>query len=592
MIFPFIIYGILWTLVWRYWLVYYDIKFARSTSHSKWKSILNPKNDQQAWFIVNKSTFGNIKWTFIFCIFSWLISSLISFIFHLIACLEIYSQRMATLLDSGLNILPFILLYIIWLKTPKFEDKFWIRYELKITIYAYITLFIWYFLGNIIAALFKMDEFLFNFISSWIVIIITALFVYLCTRWILNLFVFAPNLSDWNSLSASNSRSVTLSNSNIIQQNNGGILLPKQSLSVKSISETGSSLKLYELLRNNDGLNCFMDHLIYEFSHECLLSFIEMVQWKTTLNQKIMDNLDIFKHQDIEQIIIINQHLKILTFEKNMNASLDLTKKYSISLSRNSNLLSPQSLFNQSSQERKSKSKSKSSPSLQPQASNDQLSIPSFQLKKDSSMIDIRSSSTDSNSNFNYKLHILLFQFPDKIPLSSIVANMRYWGDIFIHNDNNKHRTNNIIIGSVDDDDDDDDDDESENEMDKLNDADDEMIDDDDMDESVLRHEKKIIYDYKMKAYGLFQRYVYDKNGCDMEINIHYGTRNKLIKLMNDLNKWIENDNIFINDLYILFDECIEEMYRLMKDSFKRFKQTQEFIKLDKEIFSAIKRIN
>ena len=52
--FPFVIYGILWSLVWRYWLVYYDIKFARSTSHSKWKSMLNPKNDQEAWFIVNK----------------------------------------------------------------------------------------------------------------------------------------------------------------------------------------------------------------------------------------------------------------------------------------------------------------------------------------------------------------------------------------------------------------------------------------------------------------------------------------------------------------------------------------------------------
>eukprot|EP01084_Bolivina_argentea_P038968 72022_1 len=62
LIFSFTIYGILWSLVYRYWLVYYDIRFAISTSHSKWKQILNPKHNETEWFIVNKQTFGNKIW--------------------------------------------------------------------------------------------------------------------------------------------------------------------------------------------------------------------------------------------------------------------------------------------------------------------------------------------------------------------------------------------------------------------------------------------------------------------------------------------------------------------------------------------------
>ena len=405
-----------------------------------------------------------------------------------------------------------------------------------------------------------MDDFIFRFISTWIAIIVTALFVYVCTQWVLNVFVFGPNVGDSTSLTIS--RSVTISNSGLgfgVFRNNH-ILSQKQSLSIKSISETGMSLKLYQLLASNEGLNCFMNHLICEFSHECLLSFIEMVQWKTRLNQIIIDNLDIFEHENIEQIIIINQYLKKLTIEKNMNASHDLIKKYSVELSRgvynypicgninglnngNNGLLSPK---------------------------NSNASIPSMNAL------------TDDKSNLNYKLHIILFQFPDKVPLSSIVADTKYNGSYSFNFEKESQPTDNISnMGYIDDRD----------ALDKLRDADDEMDEDEskDMDESILRHETKIIYDFKMKAYALFRRYINNRNGCDMEINIKYGTRNRLINLLDNLDCWMMND-IEIMSFYELFDDCIQEMYRLMKDSFKRFKQTEQFNKLDKAIFSSIKR--
>eukprot|EP01084_Bolivina_argentea_P215199 365331_1 len=64
-IFPFTIYGLLWSFCWRYWLVYYKIQLASATySNNKWKSIININNEQIDWYLLNKSTYGNIKWTF------------------------------------------------------------------------------------------------------------------------------------------------------------------------------------------------------------------------------------------------------------------------------------------------------------------------------------------------------------------------------------------------------------------------------------------------------------------------------------------------------------------------------------------------
>merc|ERR1712001_326371 len=115
-----------------------------------------------------------------------------------------------------------------------------------------------------------------------------------------------------------------------------------------------------------------------------------MVQWKTRLNCIIMDNSDIFEHQDIEQIILINDMLKNKVNDEKI-------KKYSIDLSGINRPLSPR--------------KKPKSPILVQQNSQSVAS-----LNKDDK----------SNSNFHYKLKILLFKFPNKVPLSSIVTNWKY----------------------------------------------------------------------------------------------------------------------------------------------------------------------
>ena len=82
----------------------------------------------------------------------------------------------------------------------------------------------------------------------------------------------------------------------------------------------------------------------------------------------------------------------------------------------------------------------------------------------------------------------------------------------------------------------------------------------------------------KMKAYKLFQKYV--AVGSQYEINISSQTRVELIRKMGNLQEWLRNDNI--DDLYLfsLFNKCCVEMIRLLNGSFARFKQTTYVKKL------------
>ena len=89
------------------------------------------------------------------------------------------------------------------------------------------------------------------------------------------------------------------------------------------------------------------------------------------------------------------------------------------------------------------------------------------------------------------------------------------------------------------------------------------------------RSEGEIIEEWKIRSYMLYYKYI--AVGAEFEINIDYGTRNKLIQQMHDINKWLLNEEINLHDLSIVFDNCIHQMYQFCKFSMGRFKQSDEF---------------
>ena len=94
----------------------------------------------------------------------------------------------------------------------------------------------------------------------------------------------------------------------------------------------------------------------------------------------------------------------------------------------------------------------------------------------------------------------------------------------------------------------------------------------------------------KLKAFTLYRRYIVV--GCPLEINVGWGIKKKLMNVMGNNNKivmdisLVESWHISLFGLIQLFDPCCDQMFNLMKDSFDRFKQTKQFDKLKKGLFS------
>merc|ERR1712129_151800 len=79
-------------------------------------------------------------------------------------------------------------------------------------------------------------------------------------------------------------------------------------------------------------------------------------------------------------------------------------------------------------------------------------------------------------------------------------------------------------------------------------------------------------------AHKLYTKYV--RTGADLEINISHKTKKKLFKLkLHDLDKWLSQTETQcdVNLIYHLFDECMEEMFALMRSSVGLFVQTEEY---------------
>merc|ERR1712039_774248 len=92
------------------------------------------------------------------------------------------------------------------------------------------------------------------------------------------------------------------------------------------------------------------------------------------------------------------------------------------------------------------------------------------------------------------------------------------------------------------------------------------VVDDDEIEDDLL-------HEMKLKAFRLYEKYI--KNDSELEVNISYQCRKKLMRLMgNDknFNKWLahnENQKGQFKKLLDLFDECCEEVFPI--DSFNRF---------------------
>ena len=90
--------------------------------------------------------------------------------------------------------------------------------------------------------------------------------------------------------------------------------------------------------------------------------------------------------------------------------------------------------------------------------------------------------------------------------------------------------------------------------------------------------------DAKKYAYKIYNEYV--RVGCDLEINISAEQRNRVKNIVGDYEQLMDA-NINANGLFVIFQECKDEIELLMGYSFVRYKEKDEFIQMQ-QVFNTI----
>lgn len=94
-----------------------------------------------------------------------------------------------------------------------------------------------------------------------------------------------------------------------------------------------------------------------------------------------------------------------------------------------------------------------------------------------------------------------------------------------------------------------------------------------------IEDDKERMKRYKEIAYAIFDKYI--RSGSEYEINVSYQVRMKYMHLMSNKSDWINKmDDMDENELCRLFEDCYDEMIRLMSQSYSRFKLTEQFEKV------------
>eukprot|EP01084_Bolivina_argentea_P194742 334193_1 len=268
----------IYIFIWRQWLYYYDIKFIKAASNKQWTQLIDPVFHKNNWFlnISNRKKFGTHA-SFMFYKIMLLLFTLTTIseiiwpiIFDASSVIMFAGTMFSTFFWFTLCIFALLILKI---KTPSFQDAFYIGAELKYWIYIMGISTI------IIVITLLLDYFAFD--SSKLHVIITLTNYYLmCTSICILICI--------SSLWIIYKNKVTNDIDEKLKINFGGTLaVAGRSVELMSLSKSEeikdtitSNSNLLDILKNDRLFDEFMLHLMREFSLEVMLSLIEFSQFQ------------------------------------------------------------------------------------------------------------------------------------------------------------------------------------------------------------------------------------------------------------------------------------------------------------------------
>eukprot|EP01084_Bolivina_argentea_P139994 246225_1 len=452
-------YCILYCWVWRFWLLFFDVKWLNESLNVEWKRLINPKIGKVNFFIDRRHDWGNKRWVLkriliiVFIASAIVIGLRYKFDFAEIEDREWYGEIPYLIFFFT----PFITLGIILWKIPNFDDNIFIVREMKaVTFVLFFIIFSW-FMQEMVESTHENDENINIAVDAIFYIVIETcnfICILITTAYVMNkvkLLLNEQQQSIYLGNSVQNPQTaLTDEMAEYIQLNDDLI-----ELQVDKNKDDENEISLFQVLSHAKAFDLLVNHVAKEFSIECLLSYVEFIQFK-----QYMYN-----------------HLKL-------NYSIEEIKQKSLQL------------FEAIHDRKGSFSKTE---------------------------IDVNIYNPNDINSLSFER----IKFPSNVPRSHLI----YEDDINFETNNFKDRS-------------------------------------------------------KYKIYKLYCKYV--KVGCELEINVSHRTRNALSSMIDHLDIWM-NDNKYqdLDSIFLMhiFDKSIVQMIDLLKSSFSRFRQSNQFAKLSKLVF-------
>ena len=325
----------LFGFVWKFHLLRYNIKMHSDVIGSEWKCVINSERHKQrkSFYVKYRGTLGNYKWTMWFFA---LMAIIVTTVYEAYFTVQwIMYCEWAFYMDL-FNLIPIILLIVIYCLTPPFADNFYIRREMKYVFICLILSYCSWYSFYIYEAIRGYDDYsptydivyaITNDVftgGQFIAMMISTFWVNRrCERIIESNRVQMHKLNKKSLYGKTHTfvvapkpKKVKEQMADIQQKRLAEMQIPMEVLDVeipslssgksnsstapsprteKSISGDASSLdtgneaarSLQSILADDGLLDLFAVHLIKEWCIECLLSLIEMQQFKSYLKEQL-----------------------------------------------------------------------------------------------------------------------------------------------------------------------------------------------------------------------------------------------------------------------------------------------------------------
>jgi len=301
-------YAIIYCWLWRFWLLFFDMKWMNESLNVEWKRLLDPKLGAHRFFIDARSSWGRKRWIgqrvlALITVSSAIVVGLrIKFDFSTDSDLEIYGE-IPYLVFLGI---PFMALAVMLCAFPRFDDNIYISVEMRSVMAVLLFILVAFGVQEFVENRHEKEDdaknvgIAVNVVYYAVIESSNTVCILIATFYVMKMV--EPLLSEER-------RSGFLAATTLSPEMAAYVRLNDDLLELNSVRKHSDDpdadrqdISLLTVLSHSKSFDLFVHFVASEFSMECLLCFVEMIQFKQWMlrHLRVTRSEDAIKQKSIE----------------------------------------------------------------------------------------------------------------------------------------------------------------------------------------------------------------------------------------------------------------------------------------------------